>query len=70
MREAIVKYPDPLMRGADLSSVKLEVFKDCPGLYETITTMHITSMRLTKIEQADLLSQTLPLLTHLQQLCV
>ncbi|KAH3792402.1 hypothetical protein DPMN_145898 [Dreissena polymorpha] len=67
-REAIKKDPEPLMRGADLSSVKLEVFKDCLGLYETLPTMHITSLNITKIEHADLLSQTLPLLTHLQQL--
>ncbi|KAH3796300.1 hypothetical protein DPMN_149869 [Dreissena polymorpha] len=67
-REAIEKDPEPLMRCADLSSVKLEVFKDCPGLYETLLTMHITSLNITKIEHADLLSQTLPLLTHLQQL--
>ncbi|XP_052220035.1 uncharacterized protein LOC127837163 [Dreissena polymorpha] len=67
-REAIGKYPEPLMRGADLSSVKLEVLKDCPGLYETLPTMHITSLNMTKIEHTDLLSQTLPLLTHLQQL--
>ncbi|KAH3796404.1 hypothetical protein DPMN_149972 [Dreissena polymorpha] len=69
-REAIEKDPEPLMRGADLSSVKLEVFKDCPGLYETLPTMHITSLNITKIEHTDLLSQTLPLLNHLQQLRV
>ncbi|KAH3702098.1 hypothetical protein DPMN_077100 [Dreissena polymorpha] len=67
-REAIAKDPEPLMQGADLSSVKLEVFKDCPELYETLPTMHITSLNITKIEHTDLLSQTLPLLTHLQQL--
>ncbi|XP_052222411.1 uncharacterized protein LOC127838614 isoform X1 [Dreissena polymorpha] len=67
-REAIGKYPEPLMRGADLSSVKLEVLKDCPGLYETLPTMHITSLNITKIEHIDLLSQTLPRLSHLQQL--
>ncbi|KAH3792523.1 hypothetical protein DPMN_146020 [Dreissena polymorpha] len=67
-REAIEKKTEPLMRGADLSRLKLEVFKDCPGLYETLPTMHITSLNMTKIEHTYLLSQTLPLLTHLQQL--
>ncbi|KAH3792495.1 hypothetical protein DPMN_145992, partial [Dreissena polymorpha] len=67
-REAIEKDPELLMRGADLSSVQLEVFKDCPGLYETLPTVHITSLNITKIEHTDLLSQTLPHLNHLQQL--
>ncbi|KAH3748151.1 hypothetical protein DPMN_182588 [Dreissena polymorpha] len=67
-RESIRTDSEPPMRGADLSNVKLNVLKDCPGFYETLPTIHITSLIMTKIEHADMLSQTLPLLTHLQKL--
>ncbi|KAH3747708.1 hypothetical protein DPMN_182137 [Dreissena polymorpha] len=66
-RESSEKHSEPPMRGADLFNVKLEVRKDCPGLYETLTNTHITNLNMTQIEHADMLSQTLPL-TYLQQL--
>ncbi|KAH3690752.1 hypothetical protein DPMN_191952 [Dreissena polymorpha] len=58
----------PQLRCADLSSVKLEVIKDCPELYESLSTMHITSLNMTQIDHVDMLSQTVPRLTHLEQL--
>ncbi|KAH3690785.1 hypothetical protein DPMN_191986 [Dreissena polymorpha] len=58
----------PTLRCADLSSVKLEVMKDCPGLYESLPTMNITSLNMTQIDHADMLSQILPRLIHLEQL--
>ncbi|XP_052218471.1 uncharacterized protein LOC127836083 isoform X1 [Dreissena polymorpha] len=58
----------PILKCEDFSNVKLELMKDSPGLYETSPTINITSLNMTQIERPDILSQTLPLLTHLQQL--
>ncbi|KAH3786259.1 hypothetical protein DPMN_164365 [Dreissena polymorpha] len=58
----------PILKCEDLSNVKLELMKDSYGLYETLPTINITSLNMTQIERPDILSQTLPLLTHLQQL--
>ncbi|KAH3811308.1 hypothetical protein DPMN_139718 [Dreissena polymorpha] len=51
-----------------LSQVKFEIMKDSLGLYKTLPALSITSLNITKIEHADRLSRTLPLLTHLEQL--
>ncbi|XP_052251970.1 uncharacterized protein LOC127858753 isoform X2 [Dreissena polymorpha] len=64
---AMVLEP-PILKCEDLSNVKLELMKDSPGLYETLPTINITSLNMTQIEHPNILSQTLPLLTHLQQL--
>ncbi|KAH3811505.1 hypothetical protein DPMN_139915 [Dreissena polymorpha] len=42
--------------------------KDSLGLYKTLPALSITSLNITKVEHADCLSRTLPLLTHLEQL--
>ncbi|KAH3819524.1 hypothetical protein DPMN_121262 [Dreissena polymorpha] len=61
---------DTRVRILDLRTAEcaLDLMKDSPGLYETLPTINITSLNMTKIEHPDMLSQTLPLLTNLQQL--
>ncbi|XP_052285060.1 uncharacterized protein LOC127881338 isoform X2 [Dreissena polymorpha] len=58
----------PKMKCAELSNVKLEVMKDCPGFYEMLSKINITSLNMTQIEHANILVKTLPFLTHLEQL--
>ncbi|KAH3803159.1 hypothetical protein DPMN_156860 [Dreissena polymorpha] len=58
----------PILKSAELSNVKLELMKDSPGLYETLPTINLTSLNMTQIENPEMLSRTLPLLNHLQQL--
>ncbi|XP_052218499.1 uncharacterized protein LOC127836088 [Dreissena polymorpha] len=58
----------PILQCEDLSNVKLELTKDSSGLYETLPKISTSSLNMTQIEHPDMLSQTLPLLNHLQEL--
>ncbi|KAH3828464.1 hypothetical protein DPMN_130437 [Dreissena polymorpha] len=57
-----------LVRPENVSNITFEVVKDSFGLYETFTIIPITSLTMTQITCIDMLSQTIPLLTHLTHL--